>query len=783
MKKPILGILSLHLILLLSFSPGQSQTIPDKWLILSPVPVSQTSPTPTGDEQQEAFKTDHLDPKSLSKVKAGNTATMDGKTYTWKEVKAQNGVVDLNALHDTLDFVSAYGWVEFRSDENKKTLLGVGSDDGVKVWVNGELVHDNWAPRGLTQDNDLVPVSLKKGKNQLLIKVQDIRQGWGFSCRFLPPEVLPKKLTEAAASGHVDQVEMLLEHGADINAKNDKGLTSIQVAKMHGRTDMAKLLEEKGADANIPMPSAERIADAYFESLIAENQPGAAVLVARDGQILYKKGFGYADVKEKKAITAETIFRIGSITKQFTGAAILKLAEENKLSLDDKLAKYIPDYPRGDEVTIHHLLTHTSGIKSYTDNLRPDSKDVLSPIASVEDHIEGFKHLPYNFDPGTSWSYSNSGYFLLGYIVEKVAGSSYGDYLQKAFFQPLGMHHTGIHYGGIQLANEAKGHGFENGKVELAPDWEMSWAGAAGALYSTVDDLFKWNEALFGGNVLKKESLEKAFTPVTLNDGREANPKYGYGWMMTEYRGWGDLGHGGGLPGFITFLTRFPEENVTVAILTNASPPDKLNPQEAAYQLAEIFFWEDMALAPVFETAENVNLSLYPDYVGRYDYGGAVLTVSTEKGKLFAQLSGQPKFEIFPRNDDTFFWKVVDAQVQFVRNDEGHVSHAIHTQGGRQFEAPKLAEEIVVEVEPSILETYVGAYDMNGNTLTISMENAQLSAQLAGQPKLGLFPKSDHEFYAREVNAYLIFMKNEDGIVEKIVLEQGGMKRHLPKKE
>src|SRR5690606_14900488 len=122
---------------------------------------------------QEAFKTDHLDPKSLNKVKAGNTATIDGKTYTWKEVKAQNDIVDLHALHDTLDFVSAYGWVEFRSDENKKTLLGVGSDDGVKVWVNGELGHDNWAPRGLTQDNDLVPVSLKKGKNQLLIKVQD----------------------------------------------------------------------------------------------------------------------------------------------------------------------------------------------------------------------------------------------------------------------------------------------------------------------------------------------------------------------------------------------------------------------------------------------------------------------------------------------------------------------------------------------------------------------------------------------------------------------------------
>jgi hypothetical protein len=236
------------------------------------------------------------------------------------------------------------------------------------------------------------------------------------------------------------------------------------------------------------------------------------------------------------------------------------------------------------------------------------------------------------------------------------------------------------------------------------------------------------------------------------------------------------------LPGFITFLTRFPEQNVTVAVLTNAAPPDQLNPQQAAYDLAEIFFWEDMAAQASYVADENTDATLYNDYAGRYEYpGGAVLTVSTEDNKLFAQLTGQPRFEIFPRGNEEFFWKVVDAQVRFVRNEGGQVIQAIHTQGGQTFEAPKLEEEAVAAVDLSVLEAYVGAYDLNGTAVNITQEDEQLFIQVTGQPQFEMFPRSATEFFLKEVKADIIFGKNESGEVDHLILNQGGRKFTAPR--
>ncbi len=753
-----------------------------EWLILGPISVTEdTAGQVTEAQQQQAFKTDYLD---VTQVAAGKPHTINGKTYQWQSVQSEDQMVNLDQLFDSADYVSAYAFATIDAPEEQKALLGVGSDDGVKVWLNGELVHDNWAPRGFSLDDDVVPVTLKKGTNQILLKVQDIQQGWGFSARILPPEIYTEKLTEAAASGQMDEVELLLSHGADINAKNALGLTALQVAKMHGRQEIADNLVQQGANPDIAMPAKDELADALFKKAIGDHDPGASVLVAKNGQILYEKGFGFANLKKDIPITPETEFRIGSITKQFTASAILKLQEEGKISVDDKLSKFIPDYPRGDEITIHHLLTHTSGIKSYTDKINFEDESVTKPIESVEAHIESFKNDPYNFDPGENLSYNNSAYFLLGYIIEKVSGQSYGDYLQQTFFDPLGMSNTGLHHQGVKLEKEALGYSYKDGEPERAPDWEMTWAGGAGALYSTVGDLFKWNEAVFSGKVLEEASLQAAFTPVKLNNGKEAPYKFGYGWMIGDLRGWKTISHGGGLPGFITFLTRFPEQNITITVLTNAAPPDKLNPQQTANDLAGIFFWEDMPIQASYVAAENADPSLYPDYAGRYEYpGGAVMTVSTEDDQLFAQLTGQPNFEIFPRGNEEFFWKVVDAQVKFVRNDAGEVIHAIHTQGGQTFEAPRLEEETVATVGAGVLEKYVGEYDMNGNSVNVTRENDQLFIQVTGQPKFELFPKSDTEFFLKVVKADITFVENEAGKTDQLILAQGGAKYTLPRKK
>jgi hypothetical protein len=379
----------ISLILILGFSlftlcnaPAQTSSS-TAWLILGPIPVVEGGTDQVSEgQQQQAFKTDYLNPAAMIQVEEGQTQIIHDKTYQWQVVHPEDQTVNLDQLFDSADYVSAYAFTTIDTPEEQKALLGVGSDDGVRIWLNGELVHDNWVPRGLLLDDDVVPVTLKKGSNHLLLKVQDIQQGWGFSARILPPEIYTEKLTEAAASGQMDEVELLLSHGADINAKNALGLTALHVAKMHGRQEIADKLVQQGANPDIAMPAKGEMADVLFEKAIGEHDPGASVLVAKDGQILYEKGFGFANLKKDIPITPETEFRIGSITKQFTASAILKLQEEGKISVDDKLSKFIPDFPRGNEVTIHHLLTHTSGIKSYTDKINFEDKEVTKPIES-----------------------------------------------------------------------------------------------------------------------------------------------------------------------------------------------------------------------------------------------------------------------------------------------------------------------------------------------------------------------------------------------------------------
>jgi CubicO group peptidase (beta-lactamase class C family) len=291
----------------------------------------------------------------------------------------------------------------------------------------------------------------------------------------------------------------------------------------------------------------------------------------------------------------------------------LKLQEEGKLSINDKLSKYIPDFPRGDEVTLRHLLTHTSGIHSYTDE--PDFWSRVTNATTTGAIIELIKKYPYDFDPGTKWRYDNSGYLLLGYIVEKVSGQSYGDFLSENFFQPLGMTNTGVYREHLGLPHEALGYslrpsaltwiiwidGFSLGKnrFKQALNWDMSWAFGCGALYSTVEDLYRWNEGVFDGRVLDVASLKAAFTPVKMPFWERAgwaifsNDRgmgYGFGWIVCRHRGLREIWHNGGLDGFRSCLLRVPDEKFTVVVLANALPGRwKADPDLLARKLADIY--------------------------------------------------------------------------------------------------------------------------------------------------------------------------------------------------
>lgn len=758
------------------------------WLLLGPIPVSDSEQKPDEEAQKKAFDIDFLAEhggESGVHPAPGLVHKIRDVEYAWQLVHAEGDIVDLVEVYGKKEFVIAYAWAEIDVPEATTVLLGIGSDDGVKVWLNGELVHENWIGRAVNKDDDLVSVTLRKGSNQLLLKVQNGIGDWGFACRVLGSTSLTEKLISSAGQGYLDDLKLLLSHGAGVNATVGPGLTALHSARIHGRKDAAEFLLEKGADPSIEMPAKEELADWVFEQAIKGDSPGAVVLITQNGEILYQKGFGFASLEHHIPITPETKFRIGSITKQFTAAAVLKLQEDGLLSVDDPLSKFIPDYPRGDEVKIHHLLTHTSGIHSYTS--KPDFMETVTVEIKPEDLIESFKNDKFDFDPGEKWLYNNSGYFLLGYIIQKVSGEPYGDYLKNHFFEPLGMKDTGVYHWSLILEHEATGYSYKDGKFQKAVDWDMSHAGGAGALYSTVGDLHRWNEAVFNGKVISKSSLEAAFTPVTLNDRSKADTMwsgYGYGWVLLEMRGMKEIAHGGGLDGFNTYLARYPEQNVTVAVLTNCLPlPPGLSPEGGAHEIAEIFLWDRMGTRESFAVDTTVDPKLYDDYVGRYSYPqSAVLTVTREGDRLFAQLTGQTGAEIFPRSETEFFSKVADAQFEFVRNEEGKVTHIIHRQAGREFNAPKLREEPIAEVDPAVYDTYVGQYDYGPpGILTVTKEGDRLFAQLAGQPKFEIFPRSETEFFWKVVDAQVAFVKNEEGEVIKAIHRQGGMEIEAPK--
>ena len=582
-----------------------------------------------------------------------------------------------------------------------------------------------------------------------------------------------RQLAAAIIEGNIEAVERLIAEGTDVNAALAEGLWPLDVARIRDRKSIEKLLIARGAkkaNAKIFPPGtlAPDLADLYLASGISADSPGFSVLVSRDGKELFCRGYGLARVKEKLAADPDTPFRIGSVTKQFTSAAILKLREDGKLDVSDKLSKFFPGFPRGDEVTLHHLLSHTSGIHSYTDT--PGFiKGVTSPVKAAV-LVETITKEPYDFEPGQRFKYSNSGYFLLGLIVEKASGKPYGEYLREKFFKPLGMKNTGMHRRGFEPAGEALGYTRSGKGYKRAVDWDMSWAGGAGALYSTARDLGLWNEGLFAFKVLERKSLDLAFTPNKLLD-ESGKTFYACGWAISRYRGLRLVGHSGGLHGFQSYLARFPEQSLTVAVLANA----EFSPAAKAQVLADLWLSAVMEPRPLREEKTGLAGKGYDDYAGRYDYGSGVMTIEREGDSLFAQLGLQPRFEVFPAGNDEFFWKVVEARVKFERDNSGKVTRILHTQGATVIKAPRLTRQVVVKVDPALYDAYVGRYDYgSGQTLTVTRDGDKLMAKMTAQPKLLLLPRSKKDFFFKVVNAEITFVRGPGGEVTGVEHLQGG---------
>jgi len=293
-------------------------------------------------------------------------------------------------------------------------------------------------------------------------------------------------------------------------------------------------------------------------------QFNGSALVAENGKVIFKKGFGAANMEWNIPNQSDTKFRLGSISKQFTALLIVKLAEDGKLKLDVPITTYLPDYPKenGDKITIHQLLTHSSGIPNYT-NAPGFFKDKARNPYTPTEFVKTFSSLPLEFTPGEKFNYSNSGYFLLGYIVEKISGKTYEQYLQEVIFTPLKMVNSGYDHSDVILKNRAAGYEKQGKKITNAAYLDMSIPYAAGSLYSTVDDLYLWDQALYTNKLLSQKSIESLFKPYI----KAGGASYGYGWFVEEDENGKTVGHGGGINGFNTIISRnFKNKNLVVLL-------------------------------------------------------------------------------------------------------------------------------------------------------------------------------------------------------------------------
>jgi CubicO group peptidase (beta-lactamase class C family) len=421
------------------------------------------------------------------------------------------------------------------------------------------------------------------------------------------------------------------------------------------------------------VPRMEQVVQSYLSS----KQFMGSVLVARDQTVVLDKGYGLANLEWNVPNSPTTKFRLGSITKQFTSASILLLEERGKLKIDDSVKKYMPDAPAAwDKVTIFNLLTHTSGIPSFTGFADYASTEAIP--TTPEKLVARFRDKPLEFQPGEKWNYSNSGYVLLGYLIEKISGQPYDKFVQENIFNPLGMKDSGYDSNSAIILRRASGYTPGPAGPVNAGYIDMSIPLSAGALYSTTEDLLRWEQGLFGGKVLSSASLKKMITPFK-ND-------YACGLAVSTSKGHELIEHGGGIEGFNTQLSYYPDDKLTVIVLGNLNGSA---PGDIAAKIASVAHGEKVVLAHERKQIA-VPAKILAEYVGSYELGpGFVMVVTLEGDQLITQITGQPKVPIFAESETLFFPKVVDAEIEFFKNDKAQVTHLVLHQGGHDAKAPK----------------------------------------------------------------------------------------------
>ncbi len=513
--------------------------------------------------------------------------------------------------------------------------------------------------------------------------------------------------------------------------------------------------------------------DELLNDMFDPNGPGAVALVVKDGKTIYRKAFGMANIELGVKMTPEHTFRIGSITKQFTAVAILKLAEEGKLKLDDNISKYIKDYPtHGHKITIKHLLNHTSGIKNYT-SLATRNKAFKHKGFTPKEMINFFKDQPMDFSPGEQYRYNNSGYFLLGYIIEQVSGQSYESYINNNIFQPLNMHDSFYNSATKIIKNRTAGYEFNEESAVINADYiSMTQPYAAGALRSSVDDLYTWNQAVMNDKIISKKSRDLAHKRGKLNDGTELN--YGYGWFIGNIQGESMIFHDGGIDGFFSESRFLPNENVFVALLVNCGGC-KL-PYDTTYRIAA------MAINKPFQntktTLSEQAMSEYPAVYLRGGNDSSERQITSEAGKLYSTL-GTQKQEIFAVAKDHFIFATGINSLIFNRNNSGTIDSVTlksiypdETWDKTDKPLPKLT---AINLPESLLTTYIGFYELRPDFIfEVIIENGTLYLMAPKSEKREMVAVENNHFYLKgDSHIRFTFNTSDKGVIESMTAYWG----------
>ena len=435
--------------------------------------------------------------------------------------------------------------------------------------------------------------------------------------------------------------------------------------------------------------------DTYLNAYDQTGRLSGNVIIAPGTEPALVRSYGLANHEHGIANTPTTKFRIGSVTKQFTAVAILQLQEQGLVDVQAPIANYLPNYPNGDRITIHHLLTHTSGIPEYLNGETfPDILEWMRLPSTLNQLVERFQDLPLEFTPGERFKYSNSGYVLLTQILETVSGQPYADYMQTHIFTLLGMNNTGYEIPKAIIPNLAQGYVFLGQDLYLQSEpIDMSLPQGAGGLYSTLEDLSRWNQWLYGRAtepILAQASVDLLTTSAIKMDAPADGPDafYGYGLVNDTHLDRQRIHHNGGINGFRSALTYYPEENLTISVLLNL---EGQAPEPIAEGLAAILFGEPYTI-PQPRKAVDLDPALYEKYVGTYQLLPELqLKLWVEDSQLVGQATGQETFILYPSSETEFFAQIVDITVKFSPSEDGTVTGLTLNQFGRDFFAPRIS--------------------------------------------------------------------------------------------